>query len=418
MSAPQNIQLGAVRCVRAQVLFQWTGAWVAHVDVDPDGVVTASSVPSGAQTLTIGQSVTLQGTVNAEQAARWVAGVQLELVAGGGGWASVVPAQDFQSPGGVSAVSVENATASLIGEKVNDPQPVSLGLRWERLNGPASRIFRNPDRSWYVDPSGITQVGTWPTAQPDPSVEVLSYDPIRQIAVCSADALILPGTVLTDTSSTPRWDGPLTVRDVEMTWDAKGTRATCWFSTVAAPRVAGVLQQMVQELAGVASLKRWVYTVVSVSGTGLATTLNLQATANPDGSASDAPPLANCPMWPGLAGLSCSPALSSHVAVVFLSPGWSDPVVVHFDNTLPTMAALDATGTVNVAASAALMSLLSGAAGQGIARQGDTVIIPLAGPFPFSGTMTPPGSAIVGAITFTGALVGQISTGSAKGTCG
>jgi hypothetical protein len=415
VSAPQNIQLGAVRCVRAQVLFQWTGAWVAHVDVDPDGVVTASSVPSGAQTLTIGQSITLQGTVNAAQAARWVAGVQLELLAGGGGWSSIVPAQDFQSSGGVSAVSVENATAALIGEKVNDPQPISLGLRWERLNGPASRIFRNPDRSWYIDTSGITQVGSWPTATPDPSVEVLSYDPIRQAAVCSADALILPGTVLTDTSSTPRWDGPLTVRDVEMTWDAKGTRATCWFSTVAAPRVAGVLQQMVQEFAGVASLKRWIYTVVSVSGSGLAATLNLQATANPDGSASEAPPLANCPMWPGLAGLSCSPALSSHVAVVFLSPGWSDPVVVHFDNTLPTAAGIDATGTVSVGVSATSVPIAGG--GPPAARQGDTVTVLFPGLIPITGSIG--GVPLVGGlIAIVSPAIGQISTGSGKAQIG
>jgi hypothetical protein len=326
-----------------------------------------------------------------------------------------VPAQDFQSSGGVSAVSVENATAALVGETVNDPQPISLGLRWERMAGPASRIFRNPDRDWYVDGNGVTQIGTWPAAQPDPTVEVLTFDPIRQVATCSADALILPGTVLTDTSSQPRWDGPLTVRDVEMTWDHNGTRATCWFSPVATSRLAAGLASMVREFAGVANLKRWIYTVVSVSGSGLGTTLNLQATANPDGSASDAPPLANCPMWPGLAGLSCSPALSSHVAVVFLSPGWSDPVVVHFDTTLPTAAAIDATGTVSVGASATSVPIAGG--GPPAARQGDTVTVLFPGLIPITGSIG--GVPLVGGlIAIVSPAIGQISTGSGKAQIG
>lgn len=416
MTAPQNIQLGAVRCVRARLFAQWRGAWIVDLDLDPSGqTVTAASVPTGQQTLTIGSNISLVGTPDPLASGRWVGGIQLRLVAGGGGWDSQVPAQDFQSSGGVSAVSVENATAALVGETVNDPQPISLGLRWERMAGPASRIFRNPDRDWYVDGNGVTQIGTWPAAQPDPTVEVLTFDPIRQVATCSADALILPGTVLTDTSSQPRWDGPLTVRDVEMTWDHNGTRATCWFSPVATSRLAAGLASMVREFAGVANLKRWIYTVVSVSGSGLGTTLNLQATANPDGSASDAPPLANCPMWPGLAGLSCSPALSSHVAVVFLSPGWSDPVVVHFDTTLPTAAAIDATGTVSVGASATSVPIAGG--GPPAARQGDTVTVLFPGLIPITGSIG--GVPLVGGlIAIVSPAIGQISTGSGKAQIG
>lgn len=407
---PVNIQVGGVTAVKARLFMQWRGQWTLDVDLDPAQPATSADVPSGQVTTTIGDNVTLVGTVDPRLSGRFVAAVKAHIIAGGAGWDRHVPAQDFQSTGGVSALAVENATAQIVGETINDPQPVSLGLRWERMADAASTIFTNPDRDWYVDPSGITQVGAWPAATPDPSVEVLSFDPSRQTATISATALVLPGTVLTDSADPPRWDGGLTVRDIETTWDASGMRATCWFGQSPAPRIAGMLKSMVQAFAHVDSLKRWVYTVVSL-GTG--TTLNLQATQNPNGTSSRAPNLANCPVMPSTAGLSCKPKLGSRCHVVFLSDGWSDPMVTSFDTTLPDSATYDTTGRLALGPSAAGVDLCGG--GPGVAGQGDTVLSYLPPTVPFS-AMILPSTPIVGTMTIPGPLIGTIQTASSTVT--
>lgn len=411
MSAPQNITINGVRCVRARLLLPWRGAWILDLDVDPDGAVSASSVPSGAATVTIGDSITLKGTVDPKAAGRWASGVQLRVVAGGGGWDQDVAAEDFQNPSGVSSTTVQHATAALVGETVHDPSPISLGLRWERLTGPASLIFTNPDRDWYVDTAGVTQVGTWPVASPDATVEVLEFDPLQQRATLSADALILPGTVLSDTSSTPRFDGKLTARDVEMVWDPKGTRATVWFSATQVTRLVSALTNAIRVLGGLGALKSYAYTIVSQTGA----LLTLQAQPFPDGTKSKAPDLVKVSVWPGMSGLSAQHKLGSACRVVFLEAGFAAPIVVSFDGTnLPDGLTLDTTGTAKLGPSASGVELAGG--GPGIARQGDTVLAYLPNPCPITGTLG--GTPFVGLLEVPGPMVGAIQTSSSKGKCG
>lgn len=133
----RNITLNGVRCVSARMVSKWRGAWIVDVDIDPDGTVDASSVPTGKVTIQIGDNISLVGTVDPKAAGRWVAGVPVRVVAGGGGWDQPVPAQDFNTASGISALAVEQQTAGLVGETINDPQPTSLGLRWSRLAGRA-----------------------------------------------------------------------------------------------------------------------------------------------------------------------------------------------------------------------------------------------------------------------------------------
>lgn len=339
------ITLGTTRAVSAKVVFLYRGAWFAEVDLDPDSdPVTSADMPSGKVVLTITPAgkppIVLNGTVDPQDGGRFVSAVKVHMLAGGGGWAKPVAAQHFNQPAGLSALTVESATASLVGEVVNDPAPISLGTDWSREGppNPASSIFA--DRQWYVDPTGITQVQPWPPATPDASVEILSWDPIQQRGELSADALILPGTVLTDA----RFDGPITVRDVEMTFTKEGVRATVWCSSAAMTRLVSALTMMVRVLGQLAPLKIYRYRVVLASGA----TWTLQPVPLPDGTPSPEPPLANVKVWPGMFGLSCTPPLSAHVGVMFLDGNRGAPVVVSFDGTLPPSVTLDAQGVVNV----------------------------------------------------------------------
>lgn len=405
-----DILLGGVRCISARAVFKWTGVWIVDLDIDPDGNVTAANVPTGAQTLTIGDNITMQGAVDPQAAGRWIAGVHVRLVGGGNGWDQNIAAQGFSSSSGVSSLYVENATAGLVGEVVNDPSPISLGLQWTRTAGPASRVFTTPDRSWYVDLNGITQVGTWPTVQPDPTVEILEWDPLQQRATLSADALVLPGTQLTDPAG--RFDGTFTIRDVQQTWDKNGNRVTAWCSAFAISRLQQTFKGLVEELGNLSSLRTYFYRVSTQNGA----MLTLQAVLNPDGTPSEAPDLTNVLVWPGMSGASAQYLQGSLCNVVFTgSSRYSNPVVVSFDQSLPNSATYDTTGDLKLGPSASSVILAGG--GPALGRVGDTVLVYFPPTMLISGVVneTQP---FTGTLTIPGPGVGSIQTGSNKANSG
>ena len=392
------ITLGTTRAVSARLVFLWRGSWFAEVDLDPTSTpVTAADMPSGPVVLTItpvGQApIVLNGTVDPNEGGRFVSSVKVHVLGGGGGWAKNVPAQDFQSPAGLSSIDVESATAAAVGETVVDASPLGYGNHWVREAGPASSVFG--DRPWHVDPTGVTQVQAWPSATSDASVTILAWDPIQQRADLSADALVLPGTVLADAA---RFDGSVTVRDVEMTFDREGVRASVWCSDVAVSRLISALTNMVRVLGALSPLKIYAYRVVLVSGA----TWTLQAVANPDGTSSGAPPLANVKVWPGLFGLSCTPTPSSQCGVMFLNGNRESPVVVSFDGSLPLTVTVDATGTVALGPTAALTKLGVGPA-------------PLARGIPVAAAFTA-GAAAATTLAGLSATPGPWNAGLASGT--
>lgn len=332
-----------VSVISTRILTPWKGAWIAEVDVDPDA---APAPITGKVVLTIG-AATLAGTVDPRGSGRFNANQHLRVVAGAGGWDKLVTAQHFHDDGGVSSSTVESTTAAQVGETVNDPAPVVLGPDYVRSNGPASRIFGG--RDWYVDGKGVTQISSRSSATPDGSLEVLGYDPLALRLEVASDALVLPGTAIADTSSPPRWDGTLTVRDVEQTIDAKGSHATLWCSATPATRLATAIANAVKEFGGITYLRRYAYRVVGQDGARLL----LQAITTLPGL----PDLVRVPVTPGTAGLSSTATPSSTAYVVFVAGDPSQPVVVGYDGTLPVVAGIDATGEVDVGKTAALTKL-------------------------------------------------------------
>lgn len=87
--------------------------------------------------------------------------------------------------------------------------------------------------------------------------------------------------------------------------------------------------------------------------------LSLQATDADAG----VPDLARVAMRPGIGGSTTTPALGSLVLVAFINGDAARPVVVSFDDSTPTTAALDAT------------SVRLGAAIGAVVRYGDTVMV-------------------------------------------
>jgi hypothetical protein len=403
----------AVRASSVRLVTTWQGVWFADVVLDSQSnPVTLADVPVGPVTITItppgGTTATLQGTADPLASGRFVSTIRLRVVGGAGAWDSPVPSASWNSASGVSSATVEQATAALVGETVNDPQPASLGISWARIAGPASSIFE--DRSWYVDVAGVTQVGTRPTATADPSLTLLEWDPLQQRGLFAVETLTLPGTTFTD----PRFDGTITLRDTEQVWDSNGVRLTGWCSTSAVSRLATSFTNMIERFGNLAELRIYPYTIVSQVGA----LLNLQAIPNPDGSPAPQPNLLNVQVWPGMAGLSGIHTTASRVLVTFIAmpSGPRAPFVVAFDpSILPQQVTLDATTAVNIGPSSTV-ALAGGKNPVATVGSTGTVIFPPT-PFPFTGFWN--GLPIVGGfITITSPGLCVIKTGDPNTTAG
>jgi hypothetical protein len=406
-----SIDLNGVRCLSVRLVTCWKGAWFADCDLDPDSTpVTSADVPSGKVTITIAPpgatAITLTGFVDPNAAGRMVSSVPVRVI-GGYGWAQSTAAQHFHSDGGVSSITVEQATAAGVGETVVDASPALLGVDWVRTAGPASSVFA--DRDWYVDTNGVTQVASRPTATPDPTVELLEWDPKHQHGTLAGDALVLPGTVITD----PRFDGPITVRDVAQTWDRNGTRVEIWCGASAAGRIISALTNMVRQLGQIATLKRYRYRIITQNSDGR---LVLQALPNPDGSKTDAPDVNPVSVAPGMSGLSALYKLSSECTLALVNGDPAQAFVESFDGAVPLEVTITATGVVHVGPTAGVtVKLAEGAPdynAANVARNGDTCTVMLPPECPMVGTVG--GLPFVGAVTFAFPCPGVINSGASE----
>ncbi len=316
--------LNQLQATKIRRLASWVGAWVADVDVvlDETGIL-----PSGPVVLTVGTSVLL-GTVDPRGSGSFAKTAKVRVVAGGGGWDTPVLPLPFQNPAGVFSTAVYAATAAEVLETVVDVLPKLLGATsYQRTAGPASRVFGGSD--WYVNAQGVTFVGPRLPLPYDPtSVEILTWDPLTRIAELASDSPIEPGTILLDPL---RFDGPLTIRDVEQTWGEDGARATCGCADKAGSRLAGALSALVREKAGIAYLKQYVYRVVIQDPSTGALALQI---VDADTGAPDAIPV---DMWLGVPGVDAKLLLGSEVLVVFANGDPGRPAVVGFKGGAPPL---------------------------------------------------------------------------------
>lgn len=305
-----TVLLNNLECKTCTILVLYVGAWVADVELSDN-----DTLPSGKVTLTIGGAVypgriddTFTGTLETRKFAR--------IVGGNGGWGAVVDGDHYHDPNGVTSTAVYNATAKLVGETINDPTPTVLGSDWARLEGPASRVFG--DANWYVNPTdGVTTVAAWPSISPPDDILVAEYNPIAQTVVAHSASLILPGTVITDDRF-----GTVTVRDVEQTFDSKGSTALLSVSANPVSRLTDTLSVLVRELGQTAQIRTYVYRFVLSNPDG---TLALQ------GITPGAPDLNPISQWTGLSGAQSRIAPSTIIVVGFAGNDYSTPYIVSFN---------------------------------------------------------------------------------------
>lgn len=354
-----TVAVNGLRVLTARFVFTYGGPWFCDLDVDPD--LAATMPTSGPASIVVGAApgpvAKVLGTIDPLASGTFASAIgRMRVVGGALGWSKLTTAQHFNA-NPLTTTNVYQATAALVGETVNDLAPALLPQNYVRAAGPASRCFG--DVPWWVDPAtGVTFAGLRPPAVPDPSLALLNWDPLAQRAELVCDTLVFPATPLADTRI---GNSPVTIADVEQTFDASGSRVVAWCTPNAVSRLQGALKTLVTELAKT-QFSRPYRLRVAVPGAD-ANHWGLQAVdRGPTGAPSPLPDLVPGEVWPGMSGDSAELLPSSEVLCDFEDGDPSRPRVRGFQpGTLPIIRTVDGSFAVKIGPSAAGVQLAGGA---------------------------------------------------------
>lgn len=144
--------LNGRRIVSGRITIPYYGIWVADILLAlSDGITSPATVTIG--------DLSLVGSIY--RAASFTGTRSVRLIGGAGGWRKTLPAQFYQSTGGVRLSMVLGDAAAAVGETVKIATDTSLGTAWTREGGyPAERLLRFlAGPTWWMDNAGVTQVG-------------------------------------------------------------------------------------------------------------------------------------------------------------------------------------------------------------------------------------------------------------------
>lgn len=393
------------RLASVRVIAGNTGPWFADLELEdaPD--------LAGTVTITIG-ALQLVGTVVSQQAGTFGLQRKCRVVAGAGGWGTMLAPKDYHNDAGIKAQLIAADAARECGETLGSFVPAAerVGRDFVRRAALASNVLEEvigAGVAWWVDYAGVTQVGSRPASRiPATTYEVLAHDPRTRIVTLAIDD---PGAVRVGSILSERLDAPQTVRDLELHLDGGEFRVTAWCggSEQDAGRLAALLQRIARRATDAPLLGKYRYRVVRMAVDGR---VELQAVSK----AAGLPDVKPISMWPGVAGVHAELAPGAEVLVEFVEGSRTMPIVTHF-------AGQDGNGFVPV-------SIAFCGSAQAAARQGDLVQSGGVGTVVTLVPVTPgaPGPVVIGVphlISFSSTpptpltadpLYGAISTGSPK----
>jgi len=280
---------------------------------------------SGAVVFNLGP-LALRGTIDPTRDGTFAEQRRTRVVAGGGGWGTLVAPQHYHSDSGVRALAIAQDAARLAGETLGDfaPEADAIGIDYVRERGPASRVLEDVIGAvaWWVDYDGVTRVGSRAISEADSAdYQILDFNPADKLATVAIDDLskVGIGSILSETL-----DAPLTVFELEVRVGVDSSRTTVWGGGTATGRgrLAESLRRIVQRVGLDRLYGRYRYRVVEMSGERV----NLQAVARIAGL----PNVLPVSMKPGIAGAHAKPAGGSIVHVIFVEGDRTMPRVVAF----------------------------------------------------------------------------------------
>ncbi len=306
-------------CIEAVLHVPNVGPWWADV------VFEGAPEVSGAVVFALGD-LQLHGTVDLSADGTFGEQRRSRIVAGGGGWATLVTAQHYHSEAGVRALGVAQDAARLAGETLGTFAPAvdSIGADYTREAGLASRVLEDVigGTPWHVDYSGQTIVGTRATAEADAAdYQVLDFNPRENLVTLAIDDLetVGIGSILSE-----GLDNPLTVRELEVRVSVDASRTTAWGGGTAAGRgrLAGLVEGVVRAVTDDRLPYKYRYRVIRMA----TNRVELQAVALTAGL----PDVLPVSMRPGVAGAHAKLVAGSRVLVEFIEGDRTMPVIVGF----------------------------------------------------------------------------------------
>lgn len=280
---------------------------------------------SGRVTLNVG-SLQLSGTIREREDGTFGEQRRSRIVAGAGGWGTLVTPQHYHSDSGVNAISVAQDAARLAGETLGtfNPENAQLGVDYVRQSGTASRALEDVigNVPWYVDYSGNTIVGARATSQPDEdSYEVLIYDPRERLVTVTADdlSLIGIGSVLTK-----RLEEEQTICEMQIKMLPDSLRIIAWTGgdLQSRGRLAGLFRGIARRSTDDKLFGKYRYRFVQMS----VDRVELQRVANIVGL----PDILPISMKPGVAGAHAQLSPGTIVYVEFIEGNRTLPIVTGF----------------------------------------------------------------------------------------
>lgn len=297
------------------------GPWWA--DVIFEGAPDAS----GQVTIVLGE-LRLTGTVDASHGGTHGLERRARVIAGGGGWATLLPPKSYHNDAGIKRRTVIEDAAREAGETLAaNAIPLleeRIGIDYVRQSGPASRALDDVlgEHGWWVGYDGQTRIGERPAepAEVDPRrVEVLGYEPDDHVVRLGVDDLrdVGIGSLISE-----RLDAPQTVRELRIEVAAEAVQVTAWTGEGERSRIESALRSIARRSVDDRLHGIWRYRVVRMSGDRV----ELQAVRQRAGL----PDVLPVSMWPGLAGAHSQLAGGTECIVQFIEGDRTQPIVTGF----------------------------------------------------------------------------------------
>ena len=258
--------VNGIRIVSGQLMIPLVGMWTADVQLATDQPVT------GRATVVVG-NLTLIGTVYRSQA--YGGQTRARIVAGVGGWRTIIPAQGYGSAGGVLLSHVLLDAAAACGETITIPSDTTIGNGYARANSIASDVLwqmlqQDFIESWYIDPDGMTWARAWlPGSIATPFLPSDQRPDEGVIEIATEDyASWMPGTSFAH----PLLEGTYTNAGVHYVWTPDG-QFRFEVLTGTSDRFLGALQATIQrQIAPTRFYGRYEYTIsnptaITIDGT-------------------------------------------------------------------------------------------------------------------------------------------------------